>query len=277
MTQDPPPSPPAADASHPSPGLHRLVTDSLLAGLTRLVPLPLLDDWIHDLLRKRGAMAIAAAAGVELTDAEARALGVGVDSWTTGGCLRGCAVAAVTKPFHFLFKLLFRKVIYRILFFLLVKDCVDAFSRAFHESYLLRHAFAAGHLREVTGGGERPVPLPTGVDPRVVAVRKAIEEACDGIDTRPVEKLARSAFAGSRQLLRTAGRAMVRTLRRLRRRGSDEQTIYHNLERQGEAELGSLADRLTAAIGVETAYLRRLEELYESRLAAGRGPTSGAG
>jgi hypothetical protein len=69
---------------------------------------------------------------------------------------------------------------------------------------------------------------------------------------------------------------MARTLRRLRRRGSDEQTIYHNLERQGEAELGGLADRLTAAISGETAYLRRLEELYESRLAAGRGTTPGS-
>jgi hypothetical protein len=276
MSSEPPPASPAEGASPPSAGLHRLVADSLLVGLTPLVPLPLLDDWIHDLLRKRGAMAIAATAGVELTDPEARALGVGVDSWTTGGCLQGCAVAAVTKPFHFLFKLLFRKVIHRILFFLLVKDCVDAFSRAFHESYLLRHALEAGHLRGVTGAGARPVPLPTGVDPRVVAVRKAIEEACDGIDTRPVEKLARSAFAGSRRLLRGAGRAMARTLRRLRRRGSDEQTIYHNLERQGEAELGGLADRLTAAISGETAYLRRLEELYESRLAAGRGTTPGS-
>lgn len=258
-----------ADGDTGQADLRRLVAYSLVSGLCALIPVPLVDDWARDLLRKRHAMELARGYGVVLGDVDGKALGCGYrPPPSAGGCLRGCLFTAVISPIKLVAGKILRKVFRKILFFLTVKDCIDGFSRTFHEGYLLRHAFERGAVpptaaEPATARGSR-APAP-----RVLAVRRAVEATCAEVDTRPIEKLARTTLAGSRSVLRRAGRSMGRLLRSLRRSGQrDEQMIYERLEQEGEERLGGLIDEMAADVGRETAYLERLEKLLEQRLAA---------
>ena len=262
-----------------APSLRRLVGYSLVAGLANLIPLPILDDWVRDVLRQRQAMEIARRFGVALTGAEGKVLGSGHHPASAQGCLLGCLRTLVVKPVEFLFKIVFRKIVRKVLFFLTVKDVIDTFSLTLHEGYLLRHALELGALTSPPAPqgahGSPPPPgaqpaaaeAPTGPPrPRVLALRKAIEATCEEVDPRPIEKAARAGLRGSRRVLRRAGRSMSRRLRGLGRR-PDEQTVYERLERHGEEELGSLIDELTAAIASQTSYLEDLGRRLEARLA----------
>lgn len=243
--------------------LRRLASNSLVTGLCNLIPVPLVDDWARDLLRKRHAMELAKSHGVELDAVDGKVLACGYSPLSARGCVRGCLYSAIVKPTRFLIEKVFRKIVRKVLFFLTIKDVVDTVSESFHEGYLLRHALATGAL-QATGGA----PAGGGPRPEVLAVRRAIEAARDAVDHRPVEKAIGAAIRGSRRIYRRAGRAFSRLVRS--QRGADEQQIYESLERQGEEQLGSLIDEITADLEQESSYLRRLEAIFEHRLAASR-------
>lgn len=250
-----------------APGLRRLVGYSLVAGLSNLIPLPLLDDWTRDLLRQRQAMELARRYGVALTGAEGKALACGHRPATAGGCARGCLVGAVVKPVGFLFEVVFKKTVRKVLFFLTVKDVIDTFSRTLHEGYLLRHALELGVLPAAAEAAPGPPR------PQVLALRRAIEATCDEVDPRPIEKAAAASLRGSRRLLRRAGRAMSRQLKRFGRR-PDEQAVYEQLERRGEEDLGGLIDEMTAGLEGQASYLEGLGWRLERRLAAPEEPVA---
>ena len=255
----------------PSSELRQLVSYSLMSGLCPLIPVPLLDDWARDLLRTRLVTRLAAGSGATLSDAEAKLLACGYDPATAGGCVAGCLKAALIQPIVFLSHLIFRKVVRKVLVFLLAKDVVDTFSETFHEAYLLRHALALG---AVPPGDAAASPSPSRpFDPKLIAVRGAVESVYRAADTRPVTSLARSLFGGSRRLLLRTARRMTRLLRqgrRMLRRGrrGDEEKISERLEREGEASLGGLIDELTADLEQQGGYLEGLERRLEERLAA---------
>ena len=239
--------------------LRKLVSYSLLTGLCPLIPIPVLDDWVRDLLRRRLAADLVADAGADLGDFQVKVLACGYVPPTAGGCALGCLRWLLVKPLMFLVTVIFRKVMRKILFFLTIKDAVATFSRTFHEAYLLRHALGMGVLAEVP----RTVP-PAPIDPRLLAVRAAVETVSAATDTRPVTNLARSIFTGSRRLLMHTARVMTRLVRRGRR--DDEERLGERLEREGEERLGSLIDGLTADLEQQGGYLEMLETRLEERL-----------
>ncbi len=240
--------------------LRRLVADSVLTGLCPLIPVPLLDDWTRDLLRRRQVARLAADSGTAITDAGAALLACGYQPPNPGGCAGGCLRAALVQPMVFLTSLIFRKLMRKILFFLTVKDAVGTFSQTFHEAYLLRHALALGVLREPPLAGD----LPSRPDPRLLEVRGAVEAVVLHTDTRTVTNLARSVFAGSRRLAASTAQRMFRILRRRRRAGEVE--LSQRLEREGEAGVGALIDELTRDLERQGGYLDQLEAGLESRL-----------
>lgn len=248
---------PAGNIKPPKRDLRRLVADSVLTGLCPLIPIPLLDDFARDLLRKRLVTHLATASGTSMADAEAKILACGYQPVTTGGCARGCLRMALFRPIVFLVTVIFRKITRKILFFLTVKDTIDTFSQTFHEAYLLRHALSLGILREPTLAGTAP----TQIDPRLLEVRGAVEAVVRNTDTRPVTNLARSVFAGSRRLATRTAKAMARVLRRRREIGEDE--ITERLEYEGEAGLGGLIDELTRDLESQGGYLENLETTLE--------------
>src|SRR5947208_15949086 len=97
-----------------------LVTHAVLAGLTPLIPVPVVDDLAKNYFRKRMVRRLAAANG----------RGLGVEELTAltrereGGCLRRCLVPAIVYPL----KAVFRKVFY----FLEWKRAVALSSRTYH-------------------------------------------------------------------------------------------------------------------------------------------------
>lgn len=252
------------DADTPS-DLRSLVAYSLFSGLCPLIPVPILDDWARDLLRRRLVARLAAASGTALSESDVKLLACGYSPPTASGCAAGCLKAAVVRPLVFLSQLVVRKLVRKVLFFLMIKDAVDTFSETFHQAYLVRHALRLGavpptHPPATPPGGA----IPPGPDPRLLAVREAVEIVYRTADTGPVTSLAGSLFRGSWRLLMATARRMTRMLRRRRRDG--EQSISERLASEGEARLGSLIDELTADLEQQGGYLRGLEAKLEERL-----------
>lgn len=255
--------------------LRRLVSYGLVSGLCNLIPVPLLDDWARDLLRKRQAMELAERHGVQLSGAEGKALGCGHHPPSAEGCVRGCLLSVLIQPIQLLFRVVFKKTVRKILFFLIVKDVIDTFSRTFNEGYLLRHALALGALPSLpeavspaAAPGEGSAPEPArGPSPRILSLRATIEETLGEVDTQPIRGVARGTLQGSWRVLRRAGRAMSKQLRRLWRRDQpDERKIYERLEHEGEEGLGGLINEMTASLAGQEAYLEDLETRLEGKL-----------
>ncbi len=227
--------------------LNRLVFYSLLTGLTRLIPVPFLDDWARDFLRRSLVADIVHGRTARLGEEELQILACGEPP---GGRLRGCFLATLWRAAVLVGKKLLRKVFRTILFFLAVKDCVRTFARTFHEGYLLRHAVSLGEL------GETP--------PGVGRVREAIEASLCRLDLGPIERLARRTLAGSWKTLRRSARGLGRWLQGLRRGGEGE---GGNGEIEAQEEiLRPLVDELTVGLRHESGYLSRLERLFEAEL-----------
>jgi hypothetical protein len=245
--RDPDPAPPES--------LRRLVFYSLLTGLCPLIPIPFLDDWVRDLLRRRLVLELVRGRGLDLGGPSVKVLACGESPLTARGCLGGCFALAVVKPLFKAAVKLAAKLFRKVLVVLAVREGVLAFSITFHEAYLVRHALALGAL--------------AGPRPPVLAVRRAIEAARAGSGHRPIERLARRTMRGSWRLLRRGGRELTRLARRLRRSARDEEEIVRgalDLEAE-ERVLGGLVDELTEEIEQEDGYLRQLEQSFEKHLA----------
>lgn len=194
-----------------------IVTHAVLAGLTPLIPIPLIDDLILNYFRRRMVRSLAAAHGQTLPAHVTEALTASEDK----GWMWGCLTAAVIYPL----KALFRK----IFFILEWKRVVDLTSRTYHDGFLLNEAFAQGWI-----GPEAPV-LPAQVN-------AAILDVCRTAPIKPIETAVRVAFRQSRSALVGGARMLERQFRRLRSRPDDEQvaTAVEAIEPAEEQELAGV-------------------------------------
>ena len=233
--------------------LRPLVAHALVVGLTPLIPVPFLDDWTRDRLRRWQVAQRAKTHDRPLDDSAISTLALDAKAFRLSGCLKGCALTAVFKAGFYVVKQLSFKIFRKIVIFFMIKDCADRFAGTLDEGVLLEHALLGDRLKD---------PSPETVR----RVRQAVETACSEVGRGPIEQIARATFQGSRSLIRHAGRELSRRLRALRRSGS--QQIAPELEKEGEEELGSLIDTLTGELEDETAYFDRLIERFEAALAA---------
>ena len=222
-----------------------------MTGLCPLIPIPLLDDWVRDLLRRRLSRELARLHEVELSDSEVKLLACGQRQLSVEGCLRGCFVAAVIRPLVKVVIKVLQKLFRKILIFLMVKDSVDTFSQTFHEAYLQRHAFASGSLPKAPAA----------------EVRQAIEVVVAETDPRPVEQLVRRTFRTSWRLIKHGAAQLTRLTRSLHRAHGDDETPVHELDLSGEEEvLGAVVDELTEELEAESPYLNRLEKSFDEHM-----------
>ncbi|MEM9595076.1 MAG: hypothetical protein AAGD06_12465 [Acidobacteriota bacterium] len=235
------------------------MTHSLLTGLCPLIPLPLLDDWVLGLVRRRQVRVLMRERQLELADDEIEVLASGYSPVTASGCFTGCVKTAFVAPVRFVFQKILRKLLRKFLVIFMVKDCVDAFSATFHEAYLLRHALLRGALGEPDAGGPPRFQ-------RTVDLRRAIEEVRDEVDHRPVERWARQAFGASRRLFSTTARSIARGMRALGRGGRRDEDRAFEQVTSDSAPLEELIDELTEEIGHETSYLAGLGQRLDRRL-----------
>jgi hypothetical protein len=203
-----------------------IVTHAVLAGLTPLIPIPLIDDLIKNYFRRRMARNLAASHGFAMPSGVADELTQDYG----GGCLWGCMTTAVIYPL----KAIFRK----IFFFLEWKRVVDLTSRIYHEGYLVDVALGEGWLQ------------PESVY-RPEEVGRAIHEVCRKTPLKPVEAAVRVAFRQSRRALMGSARMLERQFRRLRKQPNPEQLAQavEAIEPQEEQELAGVIARVQREIG----------------------------
>ncbi len=162
----------------------RIYADATCAGLSVLIPLPLVDLVFETIFRRRIPGKIAKARESEVEPRTkiqlARPLN-GSLSWS--GCL--------AMPFiivRYVLRRLWRKIIY----IFAVKDATTALTEYWHRAFLIDHMVRAGHLAP---------DVDTGLAIRVY--RHVLQE----IDPSPLTGLARQTVANARHVLRVLVRA----------------------------------------------------------------------
>jgi hypothetical protein len=156
----------------------RVYADATCAGLTALIPIPLLDIVVERVFRRRMPAAIARVTRRTLRPEDRARLGRS-GSGLLG--LAGCLMLPLTG-LRYLARVIWHKVVY----VLAVADAAGLVSAYWHRAYLMDHLMRAGHLDE-------------GADTEW-AIRvffKALEEA----DTSPLIGLARQLVSTSRHIL----------------------------------------------------------------------------
>ena len=244
----PPPLPPQGDEEQ------RLVRFSLLSGLCPLFPVPIVDDWLRDGLRERGVKSLLLGRGIVLNPEEVRLLALGEPDPVRQGCL-GCLGLALW-PFKFVFKILVKKLLRKLIFVLAIKDCASELSYSYHLGHLLRYAVKRGAF--AVPDQDRPT--------RLLAIRRAVEVALGQLGFTPLDPWIRIA-------IRRSWRKVVATVREmtelLQRSGSgsrpESDTIYSELERESH-DLDPLVKELAEELSGEEDYLRDIERAFDNAL-----------
>ena len=222
-----------------------LVTHAVLAGLTPLIPIPLIDDLLKTYFVRRLVRSLAAADRYTFSDDEIKLLA----DQREKGCIRGCLTTGFLLPF----KLVFRK----IFFFLEWKRAVDTVSQVYYHGYLVDCALSEGWCH------------PAG--PRTPAeVRTAIDAVLDQLNTKLIERAVRGTFNQSKSGLKSAAGILERRLRRgPERTASLEQVaeVVEEVEEQEEREIEGITRQLQNAIGeIPSTHFKRLREDLANRL-----------
>ena len=223
-----------------------LVTYSVLAGLTPLIPVPLLDDLVKNYFRKRLLRSLAAEAGRALSEEEVGALAAESES----GCLTGCLLTALVYPL----KAVFRKLFY----FLEWKRAADLTSRTYHFGYL------AGYAMRPRGDGASALDL-RGAR----AVGQAIQAVCLEAPIKPLEAAVGGTFRQSKRALGGAAALLSSSLRRVTGRARAEQVAaaIESVEPQEQRELDPVVTRLQRSIAnVPEEHFRALRRRLDARL-----------
>ncbi len=222
----------------------RIVFYSLLTGLCPLIPLPLLDDFVRDVLRRRLARDLAAKAGFALHAMEIALLSGTLRS-AHQGCLRRLLLGGVFK--------VLKRLIRKLVIVFMVKDCVETVACTFYDAYLLRHGLARG----------------AAVKPGPLALRAALDEALADANTQPVEKLVRQSLHGSWRVMLQAARQLAKLLRPWAwRRGGLDAAVEEPIELDQQArELSSIVDRISDGLAGQSAHLAELRGQLENHLA----------
>jgi hypothetical protein len=193
-----------------------IYADATCAGLSVLIPLPLVDIVFETIFRRRIPGKIARALGRTIDRATGVALARPVNELlSASGCL-----AVPLMIIRYILRRLWRKIIY----IFAVKDATTALTEYWHRAFLIDHMIRAGHLDPDTD--------------TTLAVR-VFRHVLDQIDPSPLTGLARQTMANVQHVLRLLVRA--------RRMGASEVTrslgdVLASHWRVAEASLLSTAE-----------------------------------
>lgn len=252
----------APDHSQPK-SLGRLVFHSLCSAASAVVPVPLLDDHLVKLTRRRMVREIAADHQLCLSDSGLAVLS-GTEPKPLGcGCVLGLVVSLAFK----IITKIVRRVFRTILFWLLIKDAADAASETFHEGYLIRGVLSSNSAqskdkdRVLEGKSNYGEPLASA---EVQRLRAPVDGALAQIESRALNHLFRGILSGSRRLLLAVARTLGRLTGLRRETDAGEETLERELE---DAIPESLIDSVAASIGDQPEYLRHLDQLLRDQIA----------
>ena len=185
--------------------------DATLAGLSTLIPIPLLDMLFEDFFRRRIPGQVARNENERLAPEV-----IAVLNHTDESCLSGCLLWPFKLVFDFV-KSLSKKLLY----FLTVKSASDRVSYYWHRAFLLDYALHQGQL--TTPGEARRVNC-------------AIQKVIQNVQVSPLSQLANQIVSSSTNIFRALRRA---------RRGEEDPAVEEK-RRQLEANWGRFNDYLRA-------------------------------
>lgn len=236
------------------PHFRRLTFYSVLAGLFPLIPVPFVDDWAIELIRRRMVRELGESRDLDLTEEEVGLLvGTGERRWP--GLLKGSAMLVrrgVGKVVGKIFKTVF--------YALLLREGIHRAVETFVEGYLL--LYAAGVPQALRPAGRTPE--------RVRAVRTAVVSTMKEADVTAIHKAIGRSFQGSFDLLLEAAAKLGGLLGRFRSAPAPAD-VTEEVPLQGEEELlGGFVDRLAATLWGDHEYFESLERAFDERLARQR-------
>jgi hypothetical protein len=175
-----------------------IYADATFAGLSVLIPIPLLDLAFEHFFRRRMPGVIGKRNGRSLDKETIREL-----NRLPPSCLQSCLGWPILILFTFL-KRLYRTILY----FLTLKDASDNLSLYWHRAFLLDYMIRSGYVNDPT-----TVPI----------AAEALRQLLDDITLSPLSQLAQEIVASVRHVFAT--------LRRVRRRGEEDEVVAQTKER----------------------------------------------
>jgi hypothetical protein len=228
----------------------KLAYFSLLSGAARLIPVPLIDDWALDSVRRWMFANLLERAGLRADRADLKLLVQGHQfPWYQRGCLH--LLLFPVKAALWLLGKLFRK----ILFFMAVKAAADQAVAVFCEGYLIAHLTRTRWLTTARLADSRFLRW----------VHWAVSATLDEADPRFLRTAMRRVFRRNRQELDAA----VVDLEQVGRRHGAPDQEESEAERELAQEPSWLSRTVDAVVGVfasEPQFLKRLEGMIEARL-----------
>ena len=201
-----------------------IYADATFAGLSVLIPIPLLDVAFEHFFRRRMPGVIARRNGRTLDKETIQEL-----NRLPPGCLQTCL------GWPILILLTFLKRLYRtILYFLSIKDATDNLSLYWHRAFLLDYMVRSGYVDD-------PATVPIAAE--------ALRQLLDDTPTSPFTQLAQEVVAGAHHIFAT--------LRRVIRRGEEDEVVAKAKERM--ATIWSSYDEYLAEVAVR--YDQRYTQL----------------
>lgn len=165
--------------------------DATLAGLSTLIPIPLLDMLFEDYFMRRMPGDIARSRGERLGPEIIALLNQGNE-----GCVEGCLLL----PFKLVYQLI-KRLSRKLLYFLTVKDATDRVSYYWHRAFLIDYALLLDHL----------------VTPQsATCARSAMDLVLQTTQVSPLLQIAQQIVSNSRNIFRSLRRA---------RRGKTDPTL----------------------------------------------------
>ena len=165
--------------------------DATFAGLSLLIPIPLLDLAFENYFRRRMLKTIARRRNCRLAPAVVTEINRGERD-----CLQSCLAWPLILVYEFL-KQFSRKLLY----FLAVKEAVDQLNYYWHRAFLLNHLMLMECLDDPDSGR---------------TARIALDEVLDDVAASPLRQLAQQVVSVPSRVWRTLRRA---------RRGREDQTV----------------------------------------------------
>ena len=207
---------------------------ALFVALTSVVPVPLLDGFLENLLRRRLVRSIASVFDEELEPADVRAL-----ANTKGSCL-GCLLSVVLWPL--------KRILRTVFFILQIKWMADLASDVAHRGALIEEAFRLGYLP-----GDATL------------VRRAMDESLAEISPRILSGMILPLFTRRRRAIWGAARetlSLVRQLARLERTNTALQPVD---DEPLEGSAGETLSALVAALHQSSTW-PELQSAFHERL-----------
>lgn len=193
---------------------------------------------------------------VELTQQGATAVGA-----LARGAPMTCADVGWMVAYYGFCCCIVEQVFKKLCFCFTVKDAVENTTALLHEGWILAYALKQGHVTDAN--------LQNNTE--VWRVREAILQTCQAVDTSPIQKAIKVAFASvqSKEALRDAANSTVQALHLHGGKKSQTQALeaaIENTDHESRKELQGVTKQLADLLKANGPYLRKLEAAYDGNL-----------